>query len=130
MPPKLKDKTVATDGKTQTISGWKKPPEGYTDVKPEKVIDRSKEIGHELRSGGAYDHGTSGKYNASHAEKKVLTESSKANKIEVSRETCSDCKVFISQEAQKRGEAITVKDPTGTKVYKPDGSILDVKPSK
>lgn len=37
LPANLKKKTVATDGENQTISGWKKPPEGYTGVQPEKV---------------------------------------------------------------------------------------------
>ena len=122
---KLKKKTVSTDGTTQTISGYspKKPGE-FTHVDSQAVMDRSKEIGHDLRPGYALDQGIAGQYSACHAEKQSIVNNPHASVIEVSRVQCTDCQEFFIKEAQHQKRAITVIDPSHQRVFMPDGTVV------
>ncbi|MDN5288347.1 MAG: hypothetical protein JWR38_4621 [Mucilaginibacter sp.] len=121
---KYESKTVATDG-IKTVSGWKASPEGFTDVSPEQVKDYSDQIGHTPQKAGAMDQvkdgGFEGKYNSSHAEKKVLTENPN-DPTGVSRPMCSDCQSFAQKQAVATGKEVIVSDPEGTHIFNPDGT--------
>ena len=117
------NKTVAHDD-IKTISGWSETPSGYTEVFPEKVKSYSETIGHDIKNAGALDQkrygGFDGKYNSSHAEKKLLTE--KPNEpIGVSRPMCKDCREFAGKQAVKIEEDVIVADPNGVHIFKKDG---------
>lgn len=121
---KYESKTVATDG-IKAVSGWKKVPSGFTNVSPEQVKSYSDQIGHEPKKSGAMDQndngGFDGKYNSSHAEKKVLT-ANPNDPVGVSRPMCSDCQNFAQQQAIATGDQVVVSDPNGTHIFNPDGS--------
>ena len=68
------------------------------------------------------ESGFAGKYNSSHAEKKILTE--KPNEpIGVTRPMCSDCEQFCKQQAKATNQPVVVTDPEGTKIFYPDGRV-------
>jgi hypothetical protein len=125
---KYQNKTVATDGE-KTLSGWQgktnSRPEGFSEVTPEQVSDYSSKIGHDLKphildqkSSG----GWSGKYNASHAEKQLAI-LRPGEPIAVSEKMCPDCVEFFQKHAQYTGKPQIVTDPTGTRIFHPDGSF-------
>ncbi|WP_257010237.1 two-partner secretion domain-containing protein [Burkholderia ubonensis] len=127
---KLRTKTVATDGETDTISGYGKYlPDGYTYVAPAKVAQRADEIGHDLRAAGAMDQGVSGQYNASHAEKQVIVNNPNATQVDVSRPMCTDCQAFYKAEAAAQSRPLVVSDPNATRIFLPNGNVI-VNPRK
>lgn len=71
---KYESKTVVSDD-IKTLSGWKDTPEGYGGATPKEVKSYSDKIGHQPKKAGAMDKknrgGFDGKYNSSHAEKKI-----------------------------------------------------------
>ncbi|WDF54386.1 hypothetical protein [Mucilaginibacter sp. KACC 22063] len=121
----FESKTVATDG-IKAVSGWKESPGGYTDVPPKKVKSYSDEIGHSPKKAGAMDQikqgGFDGKYNSSHAEKKVLVNSPN-EPVGVSRPMCVDCQSFAQKQAIATGKEVIVSDPEGTRIFNPDGTV-------
>lgn len=124
LPARLQNKTVATDGTTNTISGYGASlPDGYTYVDPNDVIQRADEIGHQLRNAGAMDQGIPGQYSASHAEKQVITNNPSAVQVDVSRAMCTDCQAFYQAEAVVQGRPITVSDPNVIRTFFPNGAV-------
>lgn len=125
LPARLQNKTVATDGTTNTISGYgANLPDGYTYVDPSSVADRAAEIGHTLRPAGAMDQGVAGQYSASHAEKQSIVNNPDAAQVDVSRAMCTDCQAFYQAEAAKQGRPLIVSDPSVTRTFMPDGRII------
>jgi len=130
LPKRLQTKTVATDGETDTISGYGTYlPDGYKFVDPAKVAQRADEIGHELRAAGAMDQGVPGQYSASHAEKQVIVNNPGAAQVDVSRPMCTDCQAFYKAEAAAQNRPLIVSDPNATRIFLPNGNVL-VNPRK
>ncbi|WP_321902860.1 hemagglutinin repeat-containing protein [Paraburkholderia tropica] len=130
LPARLQTKTVATDGVTNTISGYGTYlPDGYTFVDPAAVAQRASDIGHNLPAAGAMDQGVLGQYNASHAEKQAIVNNPAANQIDVSRPMCTDCQAFFQAEAAAQNRPIVVSDPNTTRTFLPNGNVT-VTPSK
>ncbi len=128
LPKRLQTKTVATDGQTNTISGYGAAlPEGYTHVDPAKVMQRAEETGHDLRAAGAMDQGVPGQYNASHAEKQAIVNNPGAAQVDVSRPMCKDCQAFYQAEAAAQNRPIVVSDPNSIRTFLPNGEV-SVKP--
>lgn len=89
-----------------------------------KVLQKAKEIGHDLESNSSKDNNVPGSFNASHSEKKVaVTEPGKP--IAVDKAMCSDCFAFMSKLARKEGP-IVVHEPNVTWVFNRDGSRVGV----
>jgi hypothetical protein len=115
------DKTTASDG-IKTLSGWgKKFRDLFAKVDPQKNIDYSKKINHDLRKAGARDHGVPGKAHASHAEKQVMIEKP-GDPLGVSKIMCPCCKGYASKHAININKPVVVTDPSGTHIFYPDGS--------
>ena len=97
---------------------------GYDDMAlVTRVREVSAKIGHEAKVNPHLDKaGHPGSYNLCHAEKKVavLTE----EPIGVSRPMCLDCQFFFYRLAQHRGKPVVVADPTGVRVFMPDGAVI------
>lgn len=126
LPKGSQQKTTSTDGPNQSLSGSteNKRPNDIPAVDVQKVIDRARELGHELRNGGAYDNGVPGSAAASHAEKQAIVKNPHAKHIDVSRKMCDDCQAFMSKEAQKQNRTILVTDPKAARAFKPDGTVV------
>jgi RHS repeat-associated protein len=122
------NKTVSADG-GQTLSGWKNPPEGYTQATPEQVAEYSDEIGHELRPSGGPDQvnrgGFPGKFNASHAEKQMALQHPN-EPLGVSKPMCPDCQNFFKLHAEYTGKPQYVTDPQMTRIFHPDGTVTEI----
>lgn len=111
-------KTIAvTDNGTSTISGWKGD-EHLVD----KVMKTAEGIGHKFRPAGAFDQGVPGRYNASHAEKK-LSVLAPDEPIAVSRPMCPDCQDYFQALAKARGKIQVIADPDYVRIFHPDGTI-------
>ena len=133
LPKGYKDKTVSSDDK-KTVSGWKEAPPGYDKASPQEVATHSDKIGHRLKSAGANDQidspkepGFPGKYNASHAEKQQAVKNPN-EPIGVSKPMCDDCIGFFKKEAAYRGQDQVVTDPEATRIFKPDGTVIEQRP--
>lgn len=125
LPARLQTKTVATDGTTNTISGYGASlPDGYTYVDPIDVMQRADNIGHDLTAAGAMDQGTPGQYNASHAEKQSIVSNPSAAQIDVSRPMCADCQAFFKAEAAVQNRPIVVSDPSAIRTFLPNGKVI------
>lgn len=114
--------------RTTKLSGWKEIPERPSKAKPEDVAHHSKKIGHELTPNKLKDNersgGFKGKFNASHAEKQQIVD--RPNEpVGVSRDMCSDCISFFKKEAKYRNQFQIVSDPKITRVFDPDGTIIE-----
>lgn len=83
-------KTIATDGHSNTASGWNNLTEEQSDdfkrLYPNTVIEESKKINYSI-SPHDYDKDYPGQYNASHAEKQLLLFTT-YNNITVSNDMC------------------------------------------
>ena len=124
-PSKYKNKAIASDS-IKSVSGWTDT-DGFSKIKPSEVKKYSDEIGHTPKNGGASDYagkdtGFDGKYNSSHAEKKILSENPN-EPIGVTEPMCKDCQEFCSKQAKSTGEPVVVTDPECTRVFHPDGRI-------
>lgn len=119
-------KTVASDGTTNTLSGWKNLDENseFTRVPVEDVFHKSNEIGHKLRSAGANDQGLPGRYNASHAEKQLSVLSDKP--IGISQPMCKDCQDYFKKLSVSEGKEYVTADPKTIRIFKPDGSVQEI----
>ena len=119
-------KTVASDGITNTLSGWKALDENseFTRVSVDEVINKSNEIGHKLRNAGANDQGVSGRYNASHAEKQLSIISDKP--IGISQPMCTDCQGYFKNLAINEGKVYITADPKTIRIFNPDGTVIEV----
>ncbi|HIS63710.1 MAG TPA: hypothetical protein IAC14_16015 [Candidatus Scybalomonas excrementigallinarum] len=124
-PPKRK--TVASDGEINTLSGWKKLKDNtdFIRVSPEDIIDKSQEIGHNLRNAGANDQGIKGKYNASHAEKQLSLKTDKP--IGISQPMCQDCQNYFRCLAISESKNFVTADTNMVRIFKPDGSVINYK---
>ena len=120
-------KTVASDGDTNTLSGWKDLGDNndFTRVSPQEVINKSQEIGHDLRSAGANDQGVAGQYNASHAEKQLSIISD--NPIGISQPMCTDCQNYFTQLSVAENRTIVTADPNTVRIFNPDSSVSSIK---
>jgi hypothetical protein len=124
LPSRLQTKTVATDGVTNTISGYGAYlPDGYTFVDPAAVAQHASDIGHDLPAAGAMDQGVPGQYNASHAEKQAIVNNPAANQVDVSRPMCTDCQAFFQAEAAAQNRPIVVSDPNAIRTFLPNGNV-------
>jgi hypothetical protein len=111
------------------VSGWTPIPERKVAVDPQKVADRAKQIGHQLRPAGARDGrpqqgGFVGKSAASHAEKQQIV-AHPNDRVGVSAPMCADCIRFFQKEAIYQKRAQVVSDPEVTRVFARDGSITE-----
>jgi hypothetical protein len=130
---KFGDKAVGAAGDDLSVSGWAKPkPDGYVDVPPERVRDFSDQIGHDLKpakpsflDGKRYPDGWDGKFNASHAEKQ-LGALHPGTHVGVDLDMCTDCQGFFSKYAQHTGQPQLVTDPSTTRVFMPDGKVIEL----
>lgn len=120
-------KTIASDGTTNTLSGWKKLDENseFTRASVEDVFHKSNEIGHKLRNAGACDQGIPGRYNASHAEKQLSVLSDKP--IGISQPMCKDCQDYFKKLSVNEGKEYVTADPETIRIFKPDGSVQEIK---
>jgi len=121
-------KTVASDGATNTLSGWSTIKEGAEyfnrTATPQDVINKSGEIGHTLRPAGAADNGISGQFNASHAEKQLSLLSNKP--IGVSSAMCDDCIEYFRKLAMHLNVEKIVCDPNKIRIFNPNGTITEI----
>ncbi len=121
-----KEKTVATDGQIETISGYNpnlKPP-NFSHVPATEVIRRGQQIGHEFPNLGSRDRGIPGQAKASHAEVQLIVGNPSANNIEIApRAMCPSCQGFFQKEARAQNRSIRVIDTNGSKTFNPDGSV-------
>jgi hypothetical protein len=102
----------------QTISGWGKDKASLDDVR-----DLSNKIDHEIVPNRDLDgNGGAGAYNMSHAEKKLAAKTD--GPIGVSRPMCLDCQFFFAKLAKHRGKPVLVADPTGVRIFRPDGAVI------
>ena len=120
-------KTVASDGTTHTLSGWKPLDENseFTRVSTDDVINKSNEIGHKLCNAGANDQGVPGRYNASHAEKQLSIISD--NPIGISQPMCTDCQGYFKNLAIGEGREYVTADPNFIRIFSPDGVVTEIK---
>lgn len=122
MTNKWINKTVASDS-IVVVSGWTDRG-NFTKISPEKVFNYCSSIGAVPFSSGGLDHirnnGFIGKFNCSHAEKKIL--SHKPNEIiGVSKEMCPDCIRFCKAQAKNSQKKVVVADPKIIHIFTPDG---------
>lgn len=104
------------------LSGWKSPqPAHFYPHNVEEVLERTDEIGYPRRE-NFMDHGTKGKYFASHAERQQALWASRPA-IGVSKELCEDCPGWFRRLAQHEGRTWYVTDPSGTWVFEADGTV-------
>ena len=68
--------------------------------------------------------GKPGSFNLSHAEKQVAAATNGEVPIGVSREMCMDCQNFFNRLANYRGKPVVVADPTGVRIFYPDGRVI------
>jgi hypothetical protein len=102
----------------QTISGW-----GQDITSIDNVRNLSNKIGHEVEINPNLDKaGHPGSYNLSHAEKKLAAISDEP--IGVSRPMCLDCQFFFARLARYRGKPVVVADPTGVRIFTPEGPVI------
>lgn len=116
------NKTVASDS-IVAVSGWTDW-DNFTKISPKEVLNYCLSIGYIPFSSGGLDHirnnGFSGKFNCSHAEKKILSQ--KPNEIiGVSKEMCPDCIKFCTEQAKKTQKTVIVADPKIIHIFTPDG---------
>ena len=116
-------KTVAgtSDGTTKT-SGW-----GSDVSNIDPVAKLSKQIGHTPEPHPMDAKGHPGSYHNSHAEKQVAAQTGGAKPIGVSKAMCLDCQMFFKKLAKHRGKPVVVADPSGIRVFMPDGSVFTAK---
>jgi len=88
-------------------------------------MQRSQNIGHSLKPAGALDQGVPGRYNASHAEKKMSILSPN-QPVAVSRPMCPDCQEYFHLLAQYTQHIQVVADPQIIRIFRPDGSVIEV----
>lgn len=101
---------------------------GFHDEKTiQAVREKSKEIGHEPRTHKLKDQGEPGRYNLSHAEKKVSVTDPGKPIGESNVPMCSDCKGYFSKLAQHENKTYAVADPNYTRIFYADGRIDRVK---
>jgi len=107
----------APDG-TQTVSGW-----GNDVHSLDKVKALSEEIGQPLSPTPALDApGYPGSYNLSHAEKQLAV--IRPNQpIGVSRVMCLHCQQFFQRLANATGRPQIVADPSGIRIFVPQGTV-------
>jgi hypothetical protein len=118
----MQNKTFASDS-IVAVSGWSNN-EGFTQVSPKDVFDYCVSIEYIPSASGAFDQisrgGFKGKFNCSHAEKKILCQ--KPNEIiGVTRIMCRDCKKFCKKQAIKTNQIVIVVDPKFINIFTPDG---------
>lgn len=118
----MQNKTFASDS-IVAVSGWSIN-ERFTQVSPEDVFDYCVSIEYSPSASGALDQrcrgGFKGKFNCSHAEKKILCQ--KPNEIiGVTRNMCRDCKKFCKKQAIKTNKIVVVADPKFIHIFTPDG---------
>jgi hypothetical protein len=117
--PGKKTTARTPDGTTKT-SGW-----GSDVTSLDPVAELSKKIGHEPKPSPRLDAaGKPGSYNNSHAEKQVAAATNGDQAIGVSREMCMDCQHFFQRLANYKNKPIVVADPTGIRVFFPDGTVV------
>jgi hypothetical protein len=108
----------APDGTSRT-SGWGSDISTLDDVR--RLANK---IGYEPKPNTFLDAaGHPGSYNLSHAEKQ-LAAASNSSAHGVSRVMCWDCQAFYSRLAVYRGRVIVVADPSGLRLFLPDGTVV------
>ena len=127
----MQNKTFASDS-IVAVSGWSNN-EGFTQVSPKDVFDYCVSIEYIPSASGAFDQisrgGFKGKFNCSHAEKKILCQ--KPNEIiGVTRIMCRDCKKFCKKQAIKTNQIVIVVDPEFINIFTPDGIEINLITSK
>lgn len=114
-------RAVSADG-APSLSGWKSPqPPHFYPHNVEEVLERTDEIGYPRRK-SFMDHGTEGKYFASHTERQQALHAPRPA-IGVSKELCEDCPGWFRRLAQHQGRTWYVTDPQGTWVFEADGTV-------
>lgn len=124
----MKNKAFASDT-IVAVSGWSIK-EGFTQVSPEDVYDYCVSIEYIPSASGALDQiyrgGFKGKFNCSHAEKKILFQ--KPNEIiGVTRKMCKDCVKFCKRQAIRTNKIIIVADPKIIHIFMPNGKEKEIK---
>jgi hypothetical protein len=125
---KKTNKAVASDGTTNTLSGWAEISQGaeYFNraATPQSVMSKCYEIGHTLKT-DIFDNGIPGQYNASHAEKQLSLLSN--NALGVSKPMCLDCIECFKKLAKKLKVEKVVADPNVTRIFMADGiTVIEI----
>jgi hypothetical protein len=82
-------------------------------------------LGIALRRHG-FDGGILGRFFASHAERQLIA-ISHLRVIAVSRTMCADCVRFFTRLAMVNRRMYTVADPTGIRLFMPDGNVVFIR---
>jgi hypothetical protein len=126
LPEAFKEKTVATVGKFQTLSGWgKNRSSAFTSVDPIDILKYSEQIGHPITRQGALDHGVPGQYYASHAERQAALLHSGLIDIHP-KPMCPDCVAWFQAHAKYTKKQWVVRDITNINIFYPDGSLKQI----
>ena len=118
-------KTVASDGEINTISGYGDLP-SYAQplfnrsVSINDIIHESEKIGHNLSLGR--DNGIRYSYFATHAEKQLSVLSDKP--FGITNPMCPDCQNYFTQRANNYGIDIYAADAEAVRIFRADGSVL------
>jgi len=125
LPEKLKDKTVATVGKFQTLSGWSpKRSEAFTSVDPLDILKYSEQIGHPIKK-HKFDQGVPGQFYASHAERQAALLHSGIIEIHP-HPMCPDCVAWFRRHAASTKKQWVVRDPKNINIFYSDGSLKQI----
>lgn len=120
------DKAAATvEGGPRTLSGWEHKQDGFVQA-TDRVMERSKEIGHGLACSGYLDKGVPGRYNASHAEKQISI-IAPDKPIAVSRPMCDDCPKYFTSLARFTDKPQVVSDTEYVRIFYPNGKIEKIR---
>ena len=136
----FRGKCVAASNGRNTISGYEETgqPPGFEAITPDQVAKQAALIGYPLRGHGNDSSGSgpswSGKYFASHAEKKmaVANLSNLSLPIGVSQDQCTDCGAgsganpnsFFRSLAMAKGMDLVVASPTTARIFTSTGTVL------
>jgi hypothetical protein len=89
------------------------------------VMVEAKRIGHLLEENTSLDNGIPGQEKASHAEK-IAAVKNPGRALAVDRAMCADCFAFFQKLAIVNGANLVVQEPTGTWIFRPDGSRVNL----
>jgi hypothetical protein len=122
--PRGNKTTARVEGGRVYESGWADTPgyEGKLDLR-ERVQIEGTEAGHDTTATAIDERGTPGSYESSHAERQAAIDNPD-RPIGVSRDMCPACQEWFSKLAQSRGVPQFVSDPSGGRMFMPDGTVI------
>ncbi|WP_133869345.1 hypothetical protein [Ilumatobacter fluminis] len=98
---------------------------GYHDPEAvERVRVAGTEAGHETTP-HTFDREFEGQYESSHSERKIAENTGRSS-LASSKDLCPLCQRWFAARAESLGEPFFVADPTGVRVFMPDGRVVTV----